>query len=105
MIEITKDNFEAEVMQSDVPVVIDFWAPWCGPCRSVAPVLEKLSTEYGAKIKVGKINIDNERELAEAFRVQSIPTIMGVVGGEVREQSVGFRGEQPLRVMFDALTK
>lgn len=103
MLEITKDNFEAEVIQSEVPVVLDLWAPWCGPCRSVAPVLEKLASEYAGKVKVAKINIDNEPELAQAFRVQSIPTIIGMQGNEVKDMQVGFRGEQPLRQMFDKL--
>lgn len=103
MLEITKDNFEAEVIQSEVPVVLDLWAPWCGPCRSVAPVLEKLASEYAGKVKVAKINIDNEPELAQAFRVQSIPTIIGMQGSEVKDMQVGFRGEQPLRQMFDKL--
>lgn len=103
MIEITQNNFEAEVKNSDVPVVLDFWAPWCGPCKSITPVLEKLQAEYGDKIKVGKINIDKEQALAQAFRVRSIPTIIGLVDGDVKDNSVGFRGEQPLRQMFDKL--
>jgi thioredoxin 1 len=103
MIEITEANFKQEVAESDVPVVIDFWAPWCGPCRSVAPVLEKLSGEYEGRVKVGKINIDEQQGLAEAYRVQSIPTILGITGGEVQEKSIGFRGEAPLRQMFETL--
>lgn len=103
MLDITKENFESEVANSDIPVVVDMWAPWCGPCRSVAPVLEKLAGEYEGKVKVVKINIDNEPELAQAFRVQSIPTIIGLVGGEIKDLQVGFRGEAVLRKMFDAL--
>lgn len=104
MIEITKGNFEAEVRDSEVPVVLDFWAPWCGPCKSITPILEKLSEEYDGKVKVGKVNIDEQPDLAAAFRVRSIPTIVGVIDGEVQDNSVGFRGEQPLREMFDKLS-
>jgi thioredoxin 1 len=104
MIEITASNFDNEVKNSDVPVILDFWAPWCGPCKSITPILEKLSGEYGGKVKVGKVNIDSEPALAQAFRVRSIPTIIGLVGGEVQDNSVGFRGEQPLREMFEKLS-
>lgn len=103
MIEITAANFQEEVKNSDVPVIIDFWAPWCGPCKSLTPVLEKLSNEYDGKIKVAKVNIDQEPQLAQAFNVRSIPMIVGLVGGDVRDNSVGFRGEQPLRQMFEKL--
>ncbi len=103
MIEITKENFEAEVKNSDVPVVLDLWAPWCGPCRSLTPVLEKLAAEYEGTVKVGKINIDNEPELAQAFRVQSIPMVIVLDKGSVKDQQVGFRGETPLRQMFESL--
>ncbi len=104
MIEITKDNFESEVTKSDVPVVLDFWAPWCGPCRPITPILEKLSGEFGEKVKVGKINIDQQPDLARAFRVTSIPTIVAVKSGEVTDTSVGFRGEAPLRALFEGFT-
>ena len=104
MIEITKGNFDKEVKDSEVPVVLDFWAPWCGPCKSITPILEKLSEEYDGKVKVGKINIDEQPDLAAAFRVRSIPTVVGVIDGEVKDNSVGFRGEQPLREMFDKLS-
>ncbi len=104
MIEITKDNFESEVTKSDVPVVLDFWAPWCGPCRSITPILEKLSGEFGEKVKVGKINIDQQPDLARAFRVTSIPTIVAVKSAEVTDTSVGFRGEAPLRALFEGFS-
>lgn len=104
MQSIGKTNFEEEVANSDVPVIIDMWAPWCGPCRSLAPVLEKLASEYEGQVKVVKINIDEEPELAQAFRVQSIPVVIGMVDGEVKDMQVGFRGEAPLRKMFDGLS-
>jgi thioredoxin 1 len=74
-VEITYDNFEEEVVNSDVPVLIDFWAEWCAPCRLVAPIIDELAKEYKGKIKVGKVNVDEENELAMQFRIMSIPTI------------------------------
>lgn len=105
MIEITQENFEQEVKESDVPVVLDFWAPWCGPCKSLTPVLEKLAEEYDGKVKIGKINIDEQPNLAKNFGVRSIPAVYGMVGSDVRDKSVGFRGEQPLREMIEKLTQ
>lgn len=98
---ITAANFETEVVESEVPVIIDLWAPWCGPCRAVAPVLDKLAEEFAGKIKIGKINVDEERELGQAFNAQSIPMIVAMKGRDVQEVSVGFRGEGPLREMIE----
>lgn len=103
MLEITESNFEKEVTESDIPVVLDLWAPWCGPCRMLTPVLEKLGAEYEGRVKVAKINVDDEQALAQAFRVQSIPMIVAVKGGEVQDVAVGFRGEGPIRQMFEKL--
>ena len=104
MLKVTESNYVNEIKESDVPVVLDFWAPWCGPCKAITPVLEKLEQEYGSKVKIGKVNIDDEPALAQAFRVRSIPMIVTIVDGEVQEQSVGFRGEGPLREMIDRLS-
>ena len=90
-ITITKTNFEAEVLKSDKPVLVDFWAPWCGPCRMLAPVLAEIAEEKGDTVKVGKINVDEEGELAQQFGIMSIPTLLVFRGGEVAAQCVGVR--------------
>jgi thioredoxin 1 len=87
---ITKENFEQEVIKSDKPVLLDFWAAWCGPCRMVSPVVEEISAEVST-IKVGKINVDEQPELAQAFRVMSIPTLAVVKDGKVVNTTVGAR--------------
>ena len=86
---ITKDNFEAEVLNSDIPVVVDFWATWCGPCKMMAPVIDELYTELAGKVKVGKIDIDNEPELAQKYGVMSIPTFIKFTGGEEEARTIG----------------
>ena len=80
-LKITRENFENEVMKSDIPVLIDFWAPWCGPCRMMEPIIEQLAEEYEGKAKGGKVNVDEEGELSQAFGVMSIPTIVLVKDG------------------------
>ena len=95
-IKITKDNFEHEVMKSDKPVLLDFWAEWCGPCRMVGPVVEEISKDVIGKAKVGKINVDEEMELAQAFNVMSIPTLIVVKDGKVANQTVGFQSKEAL---------
>ena len=88
---ITKNNFEQEVLHSDKPVLIDFWAPWCGPCRMLSPVISEIAEEYGDKIKVCKVNVDDEGELAASFNVMSIPTRVVVKDGKVANSAVGVR--------------
>lgn len=88
---ITKNNFEREVLHSDKPVLIDFWAPWCGPCRMLSPVISEIAEEYGDKIKVCKVNVDDEGELAASFNVMSIPTLVVVKDGKVANSAVGVR--------------
>lgn len=88
-IQITDAQFAEEVLNSDVPVVVDFWAPWCGPCKMIAPVLEDVAEEYAGKVKVVKLNVDENTETAPKFNVRGIPTLLVVKGGEVVATKVG----------------
>ncbi len=100
IITITKDNFESEVVNSDRPVLVDFWASWCGPCRMVSPIVDEIAGERG-DIKVGKINVDEEQELAVRFQVMSIPTLMVFKNGEVVKQAVGAQPKAQILSMLD----
>ena len=99
-LKITRENFENEVMKSDIPVLIDFWAPWCGPCRMMGAIIEQLAEEYEGKAKVGKVNVDEEGELSQAFGVMSIPTIVLVKDGKVVKQAVGARPKAEVEAML-----
>ena len=99
-LKITRENFENEVMKSNIPVLIDFWAPWCGPCRMMGPIIEQLADEYEGKAKVGKVNVDEESELSQAFGVMSIPTIVLVKDGKVVKQAVGARPKAEVEAML-----
>ncbi len=89
VVETTDDNFQKEVLDSDIPVLVDFWAPWCGPCKMLAPTLEEISRENNGKIKIVKINIDENQEMAGKFGIRSIPTMMIFNKGELKNQIVG----------------
>ena len=88
---LTSDNFESEVIASEIPVLVDFWATWCGPCKMLGPVISQIADEYEGKVKGGKGNVDEEEELAAKYGIQSIPTVLLFKGGEVVEQSLGFK--------------
>jgi thioredoxin 1 len=96
-LKVTARTFAAEVQNSAIPVLIDFYADWCGPCRMLAPTLDKLATEFSGRVKIVKVNVDEEPELAQQFRVSSIPQLSFVVNGRVVGQAAGLVGEAPLR--------
>ncbi len=89
-ITLTTANFEKEVLQSDMPVLVDFWASWCGPCKMIAPVISAIAEKYADKLKVGKVNVDDNMTLAQKYRVASIPTLLYFEGGELKKQNLGF---------------
>jgi thioredoxin 1 len=91
VITLDQDNFDEEVLQSNIPVLVDFWASWCGPCRMIAPIIDQLADEYEGKIKIGKVNVDEQGELATQYRIMSIPTMFFFKDGEIVEQAVGVR--------------
>lgn len=104
-LEFTKDNFANEVLQSDVPVLVDFWAVWCAPCRMVAPVVDEMATKYEGKVKVGKLNVDEHGEVAQRYNVRGIPTLLLFNNGQVAEQIVGAVPRDTIANMLDKHTK
>ena len=102
-IAVTKSSFDAEVLKSTVPVVADFWAEWCGPCRMIAPILKDLARDYKDKVKVAKINVDEEPDLASQFNIVSIPTLLFFKGGQVVKQQIGAVPRQVLEKLVKDL--
>jgi len=100
--EFTDANFQSEVIDSSSPVLVDFWAPWCGPCRMIAPLVEELAQEYKGAVKIGKINIDDSPSAATQYGVSSIPTLMIFKGGEVVDRFVGVQPKSRLQAALDA---
>lgn len=103
--EFNKDNFISDVLQSELPVLVDFWAPWCGPCKAIAPVIQNVATEYEGKLAVGKLNVDEEPALASQYSIMSIPSLLVFVKGQVVEQIVGLVSIEKIREKLSHIVK
>lgn len=100
VLTITKNNFDTEVMASDKPVLLDFWASWCGPCKMVSPIVDEVAQQLGEAAKVGKVNVDEEQDLAQKFNVMSIPTLVVIKDGKVIQSAVGVQSKQAILSMI-----
>jgi thioredoxin 1 len=104
-IELNETNFEAEVLNAAQPVLVDFWAEWCGPCKMIAPVLDEIAREQAGKAKVAKVNVDDSPGLAARYGIQSIPTLLYFAGGEVRDQTIGVTGKKVIVSKLESLAE
>ena len=103
VVELTDQNFEQEVLNSDIPVLVDFWAEWCMPCRMLAPTIDKLAADYAGKVKVGKVDTDANRDTAIKYEISNIPTVMLFSGGQVAQRFVGLKQERDFKAAIDQL--
>jgi len=101
-VELTEETFEQEVLKATIPVLVDFWAVWCGPCKMIAPLVEELATEFTGKLKIGKVDVDNHQKIAMQYGIRSIPTLLIFKGGKVVEQIVG---AAPKKTLVEKLSK
>jgi thioredoxin 1 len=104
IINLTAENFEQQVLKANAPVLVDFWAEWCGPCKMIAPILDELADEYAGRAVIAKVNIDDHQSLATQYGVRAIPTLLLFNKGQVAEQMVGLRSKRDLKASFDRVT-
>jgi thioredoxin 1 len=102
-LELNETNFEAEVLKAAQPVLVDFWAPWCGPCKMLGPVIDQIADEQGGRVKIAKVNLDDNPGLAARYNVQAIPTLLYFVNGEVRDTTVGAASKKAITAKLEAL--
>jgi thioredoxin 1 len=100
IVTLTQDNFDEKALKSATPILVDFWAEWCGPCKQIAPLLDELATEYNGKVKIGKVDIDQHQDLATKYRINFIPTLLLIKNGQVIEQ-MGFKSKRELKASLD----
>lgn len=103
VLEITDENFEEEVLQGSVPVLVDFWAVWCAPCRTIAPVIDEIAETYGSKVKVGKVNVDDNSKIPNQYGIRSIPTVILFKDGQVAEQVIGANAAEIKKIVEKAV--
>jgi thioredoxin 1 len=103
IVNLTTANFEQEVLKAPQPVVVDFWAEWCAPCKMIAPLLDELAQEYGERVKITKVNIDQHQELAVRYRINSIPTLLFFKNGQVVDQVVGMKSKKDFKAKLDTV--
>ena len=101
VVEFTDGNFQSEVLDSDVPVLVDFWAPWCGPCKMIAPTIDELANDYAGRVKIGKVNTDENQQTPTKYQIQGIPTILLFKGGEVVDKFVGVANKAKFSAALD----
>ena len=104
IVTLTDANFDQEVIKSAQPVLVDFWAEWCGPCKMIAPILDELAGEYDGRVRIGKVNIDDFQGLAATYGIRAIPTLLLFKGGQIADQIVGLRSKREFKTKLDAVT-